>query len=72
MASSVILVVDDDRLVQVNLLTSHPTQPFAASDPTRVDAFLRTLHELGVPATHRKTFGEEIDAACGQLAAQEP
>jgi 23S rRNA (adenine2503-C2)-methyltransferase len=66
------LLGPDFRLVQVNLLTYHPTQTFTASDRIQVDAFLRTLHELGVPATHRKTFGEEIDAACGQLAAQEP
>jgi adenine C2-methylase RlmN of 23S rRNA A2503 and tRNA A37 len=33
--------------------------------------FLDRLHELGVPATHRITFGEDIDAACGQLAVNE-
>jgi adenine C2-methylase RlmN of 23S rRNA A2503 and tRNA A37 len=26
---------------------------------------------LGIPATHRVTFGEDIDAACGQLAVNE-
>ena len=63
------LLGPDFRLVQVNLLTYHPTQTFTASNRTQAEEFLRTLHELGVPATHRKSFGEEIDAACGQLAA---
>ena len=63
------LLGDDYRLVHVNLLTYHATKGFAASDRRTADAFLTELHHLGVPATYRKNFGEEIDAACGQLAA---
>jgi hypothetical protein len=33
--------------------------------------FLDQLHALGMPATHRISFGEDIDAACGQLAVRE-
>jgi len=65
------LLGPDYRLVHVNLLTYHPTQGYAPSEHKTADAFLTELHLLGVPATYRKTFGEEIDASCGQLSAQE-
>jgi 23S rRNA (adenine2503-C2)-methyltransferase len=50
-----------------------PFNPFPASGlirsrPERVQAFARILAEAGITATVRKTRGEDIDAACGQLA----
>jgi 23S rRNA (adenine2503-C2)-methyltransferase len=33
-----------------------------------VVAFARTLSEAGIVTTVRKTRGDDIDAACGQLA----
>jgi 23S rRNA (adenine2503-C2)-methyltransferase len=50
-----------------------PFNPFPASGLTRsklerVQAFARVLAEAGITATVRKTRGEDIDAACGQLA----
>jgi 23S rRNA (adenine2503-C2)-methyltransferase len=57
---------------KVNLI---PFNPFAASGlrcspPARVAAFQRTLHDAGLVATVRKTRGQDIDAACGQLAGE--
>ena len=36
----------------------------------RIVAFQRILQDAGLLATIRKTRGEDIDAACGQLAGQ--
>ncbi|HYR01426.1 MAG TPA: 23S rRNA (adenine(2503)-C(2))-methyltransferase RlmN, partial [Casimicrobiaceae bacterium] len=36
----------------------------------RILAFQRTLADAGLVATIRKTRGEDIDAACGQLAGR--
>lgn len=59
------------RLSHVNLIKYHETEAFKGTErPERV-AFLDRLYELGIPATHRITFGEDIDAACGQLAVRE-
>ena len=50
-----------------------PFNPFPASGLTRssttqVDDFARILAAAGIVTTVRKTRGEDIDAACGQLA----
>ena len=52
-----------------------PFNPFPASGLTRspnerVAAFARVLQEGGLIATVRKTRGDDIDAACGQLAGE--
>lgn len=52
-----------------------PFNPFTQSDlrkPEReqVLAFCRRLNEAGIVTTVRKTRGDDIDAACGQLAAR--
>ena len=52
-----------------------PFNPFAGSafrrsPPERIRAFAEILMAAGVVATTRKTRGDEIDAACGQLAGQ--
>ena len=52
-----------------------PFNPFPASglkrSPNeRVAAFARVLQEGGLVATVRKTRGDDIDAACGQLAGE--
>lgn len=62
---------NDVRLVHVNLIKYHNTQAFAGTSKDRRDDFLYELENLGIPATHRVTFGEDIDAACGQLAVNE-
>jgi 23S rRNA (adenine2503-C2)-methyltransferase len=50
-----------------------PFNPFPASGllrskPERVEAFARILNDAGIITTIRKTRGDDIDAACGQLA----
>jgi len=50
-----------------------PFNPFPASGllrskPERVHAFARILSAAGITTTVRKTRGDDIDAACGQLA----
>ncbi|HVM90873.1 MAG TPA: 23S rRNA (adenine(2503)-C(2))-methyltransferase RlmN [Verrucomicrobiae bacterium] len=65
------LLGPDYRLVHVNVIKYHPTEAFDATERDARVAFVRMLHEHGVPATHRITFGEDIDAACGQLAVRE-
>ncbi|MBP7005580.1 23S rRNA (adenine(2503)-C(2))-methyltransferase RlmN [Patescibacteria group bacterium] len=62
---------DNVRLVHVNLIKYHNTHLCVGTPLDRREAFLAELHDLGIPATHRVTFGEEIDAACGQLAVKE-
>jgi 23S rRNA (adenine2503-C2)-methyltransferase len=52
-----------------------PFNPFPASglkrsDNTRVQAFAKVLLEGGLVTTVRKTRGDDIDAACGQLAGE--
>jgi 23S rRNA (adenine2503-C2)-methyltransferase len=55
----------------VNLIPLNPTGGFATrgSSPARVAAFRDALDQRGVNATVRANRGNEIDAACGQLAA---
>ena len=50
-----------------------PFNPFPASGllrskPERVQAFAKILNDAGIVTTIRKTRGDDIDAACGQLA----
>ena len=64
--------VDRGLSAKVNLI---PFNPFAASgmkrSPSqRVQAFATVLHEAGLVATVRKTRGDDIAAACGQLAGE--
>lgn len=43
-------------------------KPFARSDQSRITAFKEILLAHGIEVTQRKTMGDDIDAACGQLA----
>lgn len=65
------LLGPDYRLVHVNLIKYHNTEAFVGTDHKDRLSFLDRLHMLHIPATHRVTFGEDIDAACGQLAVKE-
>jgi 23S rRNA (adenine2503-C2)-methyltransferase len=58
--------------VKINLI---PFNPFPASgllrsSPERVQAFAAVLQGAGIVTTVRKTRGDDIDAACGQLAGE--
>ncbi len=47
-----------------------PGSPFKRSPAERVRRFADILMQAGVVTTTRKTRGDDIDAACGQLAGQ--
>jgi 23S rRNA (adenine2503-C2)-methyltransferase len=57
---------------KVNLIPFNPFDDsgFERSDMERVKRFQRILLDAGYIATIRKTRGDDIDAACGQLAGQ--
>jgi 23S rRNA (adenine2503-C2)-methyltransferase len=50
-------------------LNDTPGYPVRGSARSVVDSFRSTLEGRGVSATVRRTRGDEIAAACGQLAA---
>jgi len=57
---------------KVNLI---PFNPFPGTDytgtpPEKVEAFRQKLKKSGLVATTRKTRGDDIDAACGQLVGK--
>jgi len=57
--------------VHVNPIPLNPTpgSKWTASTTRAQNAFVNRLRERGVPTTVRDTRGQEIDGACGQLAA---
>ena len=57
---------------KVNLIPFNPfpDSGFEKTEPDRVRLFQKILIDAGYVATVRKTRGEDIDAACGQLAGQ--
>ena len=69
--ADVLLERGDWGWVHVNLipLNEVPGSKFTRSQDDDMDEFVRRLEAKGVPTTIRDTRGDEIDAACGQLAA---
>ncbi|WP_273367385.1 23S rRNA (adenine(2503)-C(2))-methyltransferase RlmN [Corynebacterium massiliense] len=57
----------------VNVIPLNPTpgSEWDAAPKTRQNEFVRRVQAQGVPCTVRDTKGQEIAAACGQLAADE-
>jgi 23S rRNA (adenine2503-C2)-methyltransferase len=57
---------------KVNLIPFNPfpDSGFEKTDPDRARLFQKILIEAGYVATIRRTRGDDIDAACGQLAGQ--
>jgi 23S rRNA (adenine2503-C2)-methyltransferase len=47
-----------------------PDSGLHGSSPERMKAFARVLADAAIVTTVRKTRGEDIDAACGQLAGE--
>jgi 23S rRNA (adenine2503-C2)-methyltransferase len=45
-----------------------PDSGLRRSPPERIRAFVQRLSDAGIVTTVRKTRGDDIDAACGQLA----
>jgi 23S rRNA (adenine2503-C2)-methyltransferase len=57
---------------KVNLIPWNPGQlPYQSPDHARVDEFRKILAEKGIPAFVRYSRGQDIMAACGQLALAE-
>ena len=58
--------------VHVNVIPLNPTpgSEWDAAPKERQDEFVRRVQAQGVPCTVRDTRGDEIAAACGQLAAE--
>jgi 23S rRNA (adenine2503-C2)-methyltransferase len=54
---------------RVNLISfnPYPGSPYRASPASRTDAFARGLIQRGIRATVRRSRGQDIMAACGQL-----
>lgn len=59
-----------DTPCKINLIpwNPFPEAPYAKSSNNRIDRFQKTLMEYGFTVIVRKTRGDDIDAACGQLA----
>ncbi len=55
----------------VNLIAWNPVEslPYQSPNDSEIITFTRTLAALGVSYTHRRSRGQAIDGACGQLAA---
>jgi len=57
---------------KVNLIPWNPGElPYKRPTPERVEAFRKVLCEKGVPAFVRDSRGQDVMAACGQLALME-
>ncbi len=59
-----------DAHVNLIPLNSTPGYPTTGSTPQRVKEFARQLRNRNVNVTIRTTMGDDIDAACGQLATR--
>lgn len=59
-----------DTPAKINLIpwNPFPGAPYGRSSNTRIDKFAKVLMEYGFITIVRKTRGDDIDAACGQLA----
>jgi len=57
---------------KVNLIPHNPAPelPYASSPMDRIQAFQRILTDRGLPSFIRRPRGQDISAACGQLAAR--
>jgi 23S rRNA (adenine2503-C2)-methyltransferase len=61
-----------NRPAKVNLIpfNAFPESEFRCSSPQAIERFWRTLNEGGILATIRRPRGDDIAAACGQLAGR--
>ena len=61
-----------DTPCKVNLIPFNPFpgNPFGKPSNSRIDRFSKVLMEYGMTVIVRKTRGDDIDAACGQLVGE--
>ena len=66
------LVQNGIALCHVNVIPLNPTRRYSgkATTHTQAEAFKQTLESYGIPCTIRIRRGIEIQAGCGQLAAE--
>lgn len=57
-----------NRLFVVNLIRYNPTGMFRSSHASDIIRFKNILMQNGINVTQRYSFGQDINAACGQLA----
>jgi len=62
------LVADVPCKVNLIPFNAFPQSGLKRSSPDRIRAFAQHLSDAGIITTTRKTRGDDIDAACGQLA----
>lgn len=57
---------------KINLIpfNPYPSARYARSKPERIQRFARILQDAGYVTTTRKTRGDDIDGACGQLVGR--
>lgn len=67
-----LLALTADVPCKFNLIPFNPfpASPYRRSPSPRIRRFAEILMDAGVVTTTRKTRGDDIDAACGQLAGQ--
>ncbi len=58
------------QLAHINLIKYHDTGTFKATNEKHRRDFFEYIRRNGVSITQRMSFGEQIKAACGQLAGQ--
>lgn len=58
---------------KVNVIPYNPVsgKPFNRSDVSRIDSFKEILRQHDITVTQRKTMGDDIAAACGQLVVSQ-
>jgi 23S rRNA (adenine2503-C2)-methyltransferase len=61
----------DRKIYKLNLIPYNPTGAYDGSSREAIAAFKAVLDRAGLPATVRLTRGRDIQAACGQLAAEQ-
>lgn len=64
------LIAEFPSLVNIIPFNPWPGSPFECSDSSRIDAFAAILEKHDVAVTVRRTRGEDILAACGQLRSE--
>jgi len=70
-AKDLINFIRQDRLFYLNLIPLNPTEDgVIPADKKTMGVFVSELAKSGINFSIRKTFGQSIDAACGQLAGR--
>ena len=69
-AKSLVKFVKKTSAVKVNVIPLNPVdgKSFTASSREGIETFKNVLQNAGINVTERKTMGQDIAAACGQLA----